>query len=465
LVPAAKAADHGDPHPTSLAPENDMNLIDPQGHRISNATPQGLDAYDRASRDLLCMVGDPLAGIEQAIALSPEMPMAHLFKAWVMLLSTEAPALPVAAEACAAAAQLPADDREQRHLAAAQALLQGQWREAALRLEDLSLRYPRDALALQVGHQLDFFRGDSRMLRDRIARALPHWDASVPGWHAVLGMHAFGLEECGDYAQAERQGQRSVELEPHDSWAWHAVAHVHEMRHDPRAGIAWLRGTSNTWADGSFLATHNWWHLALFHLELDQHDEVLRLYDQSIGGTGSGVVLDLIDASAMLWRLQLRGVDVGGRWLPLAERWLPHATSGHYAFNDLHAMLAFTGAGMAAAQQQVLDAQQAAMAGAGDNAQYTRDVGHPAVLAVQAYGQGDHARATALLRGIRPHAHRFGGSHAQRDLIDLTLIEAAMRSEDAALARGLVNERLAQRPRSPWAQRLGQRVQALRPQA
>lgn len=439
-----------------------MNLIDHQGHRVSHATPASLDAYELAARELRCMVGDPLASIERALALNPEMPMAHLLKAWVLLLSTEAPAVPAARAACEAAAALPADDREQRHLAAAQALCRGQWREAGLRLEDLSLHYPLDALALQVGHQIDFFRGDSRMLRDRIARAVPAWSATVPGWHAVLGMHAFGLEECGDYERAEAQGRRSVELEPHDSWAWHAVAHVHEMRHDARAGIAWLQTTSDTWADGSFLATHNWWHLALFHLELDDHAEVLRLYDRAIGGTGSAVVMDLIDASAMLWRLQLRGVDVGERWQPLAERWLPHAASGHYAFNDLHAMLAFVGAGLAAPQQQLLEAQQAAMAGDADNAGFTRDVGHPAARAVRAFAEGDHATAAALLRGIRHHAHRFGGSHAQRDLIDLTLIEAALRGHDAALARGLVNERLALRPRSPLAQRLALRSSGLR---
>ena len=90
-------------------------------------------------------------------------------------------------------------------------------------------------------------------------------------------------------------------------------------------------------------------------------------------------------------------------------------------------------------------------------------MGHPAVLAVQAFAEGDHARAASLLRGIRSQAHRFGGSHAQRDLIDLTLIEAALRSGDVPLARGLAHERLAQRPRSAWAQRLGQRAQALRP--
>lgn len=438
-----------------------MNLIDHTGHRVSGATPASLDAYEQAARELLCMVDDPVASIDRAIAASPEMTMAHVLKAWLHLLGTEPAALPVARQALAAAARLAADDRERRHIDAAQALVNGRWRDAALRLEDLNLRWPRDTLALQAGHQLDFFLADSRMLRDRIARALPAWDPGVPGWHAVLGMHAFGLEETGDYDAALAQGERSVELQPRDSWGWHAVAHVHEMRHAPRDGIAWLQPSSAIWAPGSFLGCHNWWHLALYHLELDDHAEVLRLYDAAIGGTGSGVVLDMIDASAMLWRLMLRGVDVGDRWAPLAERWAPLADSGWYAFNDLHAMMAFVGAGRADDQRRVLDAQRAVIGSDGDNALFTRDVGHPAALAVQAFGAGDHGRAAALLRGIRSQAQRFGGSHAQRDLIDLTLLEAALRAEDRPLAVGLAAERRALRPASPLALRSVQRAQAL----
>jgi hypothetical protein len=329
----------------------------------------------------------------------------------------------------------------------------GRWRDGARALEDLSALYPRDALALQAGHQVDFFTGDSRMLRDRIARALPAWSPSVPGYHAVLGMHAFGLEETGDYARAEAQGRRSVELQPRDSWGWHAVAHVMEMRNAPRDGVAWLEPNTGIWSAGSFLGVHNWWHLALFHLEQDNVDEVLRLYDQAIGGPGSTVVLDMIDQSALLWRLHLRGVDVGGRFKPLAERWAPIAGAGNYAFNDLHAMIAFVGADREREQQQVLDAQRAAMEGSGDNVQFTREVGHPATLAVQAFGRGHHGEATRLLRPIRSYAHRFGGSHAQRDLLDLTLIEAAHRGGDHALAAALAAERAALRPASPLARR------------
>ncbi|WP_029000668.1 tetratricopeptide repeat protein [Azohydromonas australica] len=432
-------------------------LQDATGHTLTGATAAALDAFEQAAHELRCLAGDPAASIERALETAPEMTMAHAFKAWLHLLGTEPEGLPVARAACEAGAALPGTERERAHLHAAGLLAHRRWHEAARALEDLSLRWPRDALALQAGHQVDFFTGDSRMLRDRIARALPAWDASLPGYHAVLGMHAFGLEETGDFAQAEVQGKRAVELQPRDSWAWHAVAHTLEMRNRPGDGIAWLEPNSASWAPGSFLSVHNWWHLALFHLELDHHDKVLRLYDEAIAGSGLPQLLDLIDASAMLWRLQLRGLDVGDRWQPLADRWAPLVRESLYAFNDLHAMLAFTGAGRADEQQRLLRAQDEALALGGDNAGFVREVGGAAARAAMAFGDGDYARCVALLRPVRHRAHRFGGSHAQRDLLDLTLIEAALRAGDQALARGLAAERAALRPASLLARRFVRR--------
>lgn len=422
-------------------------MKDALGLALSGATPDSLAAYQAALDQFRCFSGDPAALADEAIAASPGMTMAHLLKAWLHLLGTEPAGLAVAREACANAAALPANERERLHLDAARLLAHGHWYEAARVLEDLTLLHPRDLLALQAGHQVDYFTGDARMLRDRIARALPAWDRGAPGYHAVLGMHAFGLEECGDYAQAERQGRASVELEPRDGWGWHAVAHVHEMRNDPAAGVAWLAPNSGSWAPGSFLAVHNWWHLALFHLELGREDEVLRLYDEAIG-TGSAVMLDLIDASAMLWRLQLRGVDVGGRWEPVADLWRSAGEPGLYAFNDFHMMLAFTATGRSAEQGRVFAAQAAAMERDEDNAHFTAAVGSAAARAAKAFGEGDYAACVQLLRRVRSGAHRFGGSHAQRDVLDLTLLEAARRAGMDALAAGLQTERMALRPRT-----------------
>ena len=337
-------------------------------------------------------------------------------------------------------------------------LTEGRWRDAGRTLEDIAIDYPRDALALQVGHQIDFFTGDTRMLRDRIARALPCWSDGMPGYHSVIGMYAFGLEETGNYKEAEAHGRRGVELEPHDGWSQHAVAHVMEMQNRQRDGIVWMRANPRAWSHESFFAVHNWWHLALYHLDLGEIDEVLALYDDLIYGKKSGVILDMLDASALLWRLTLRGVDVGNRWEALADNWTPVASAGNYAFNDLHAMMAFTGAGRASAAAAVLQAQTLSMEQPGDNAAVLREAGRAATLAIKAFGDGNYTETIRLLRPIRSTVHRCGGSHAQRDLIDLTLIEAALRGGETQLATALAAERVAAKPTSISAAQLAERA-------
>jgi hypothetical protein len=437
-----------------------MTLRDVRGLALSGANPAALEAYERAVAELQCYRGDPVSAVDAALAAAPDFTMAHALRAWLHLLGTEPEGLPVAREALAAAEALPATARERGHLAAIGHLAEGRWHAAGRVLEDVAIEHPRDALALLAGHQIDFFTGHSRMLRDRIARAMPAWDAGVPGFHSVLGMHAFGLEETGDYARAEAVGRRGVELEPRDGWSQHAVAHVMEMQSRQQEGIAWMRG-NDAWAGDSFFQVHNWWHLALYHLELGDIGAALALYDGEMGAGRSGVVLDMVDASALLWRLFLRGVDVGDRWEAVAAAWTPIATAGAYAFNDAHAVMAFVGSGRLASARAVIAAQEAAVAAPGDNAGFTAEVGLAVSRGLLAFGEGDHARAVAELRGVRSIAHRFGGSHAQRDVIDLTLIEAALRSGDGALAAALVAERADRRHESPLSQLLVRRAAAL----
>jgi hypothetical protein len=271
-------------------------------------------------------------------------------------------------------------------------------------------------------------------------------------------MHAFGLEETGDYAAAEKTGRDAVARESRDIWARHAVAHVMEMQGRQQDGIAWITNHADGWSRDSFFAIHNWWHAALYHLDLGNIDEVLTLFDGPIYGSRSRVTLDMVDASAMLWRLHLRGVDVGDRWDAVADAWEPVKDAGLYAFNDAHAAMAFVGAGRPQSLATLVDAQLAAMARDGDNAAFTRDVGRPVVLAIKAFGSGHYAETVWRLRDVRNIAHRFGGSHAQRDVIDLTLIEAALRANQHALASALAAERSAMRPKSPLARLFVQRA-------
>lgn len=423
-----------------------MTLNTPAGLAVTGATPRSIELLEQAEHALRCFIGDPVALVNRALSEAPDMVMGHVLRAYLHLLGTEPAGLPVAAAAHAAAAKLPANERENRHLRAVALMADGHWRAAARVLEDITIDYPLDVLALQAGQQCDFLLGDSRMLRDRIARALPAWSTDMPAWHAVAGMLAFGLEETGDHARAERYGRQAVEIEPRDGWAQHAVAHVMEMQGRRRDGIAWMRSAPQAWAQDSFLAVHNYWHLALFHLGLDEIDEVLALFDDAVAGRSSGLVFDFVNMSALLWRLHLRGIDCDERWQAVAARWAPMADRSLYAFSDMHAMMAFAATGRSAQMRRLLDAQDIALAGETDNADFIAEVGGAATRAIAAFGDGDYARTVELLRPVRHVSHRFGGSHAQRDVIDLTLIEAARRDGQRALADALGAERRLARP-------------------
>lgn len=432
------------------------------GNAMSGASPAAREAYAQALGEFQVFAGDPVASVDRALGDSPAFVMGRALHAWLHLLGTEPAGVPVARESLAAARALPATAQERGHLAAIAHLVEGDWMAASRVMEDVAIDNPRDALALQVGHQIDFFTGNARMLRDRIARALPSWSDGMPGYHAVLSMHAFGLEETGLYAQAEATGRKAVELEPRDGWGQHAVAHVLEMQNRTEDGIAWMRANPEAWSRDSFFAVHNWWHLALYHLDRGELDEVFALYDGPVKGGQSQVVLDLVDATAMLWRLALRGADVGDRWRSVADQWIAVGGAGTYAFNDWHAAMAFVSAGRHDAVEGLLAAAASAAVGAGDNAMFTRDVGIPLIRGMKAFARGDFAEAILRIRPVREIAHRFGGSHAQRDLIDLTLIEAAMRGGEPALASALAAERAAIRPHSPVALNFVRRAQAMR---
>jgi tetratricopeptide (TPR) repeat protein len=434
---------------------------DVRGNPLTGANDAAAAAYIEGLARLNLFVGDPVASAEAATGAATAFVMGHVLRAWLFLLSTEAPARDMAYASWDAARDLPMTVQEAAHVAAIGHLLTGHWHHAARLLEDVAIAHPHDLLALQIGHQLDFFTGNARMLRDRIARARPAWSPAVPGWHALLGMLAFGLEEMGDYAAAEAAGREAVGLERRDAWAQHAVAHVMEMQGRTRDGIDWMHADTAAWSDDNFFAAHNWWHLALYHLEIGETDEALRLFDGPIYGSRSQVMLDMIDAAALLWRLHLRGVAVGDRWQAVADAFAPAAGAGNYAFNDMHAMMAFVGAGRRDLAAAVLAAQRTAMARDDDNAGFTREVGHSVACAVQAFGDMRYDEVVELIRPVRGIANRFGGSHAQRDVLDLTLIEAALRARQHDLAKALAAERLAAKPASPLAGLFARRAASL----
>ena len=320
-------------------------MNDVRGVPVSGADDAALASYEEALLSYQTYVGDPIATIDAVLSEHPDFVLGQLFRAGVLMTAGERRVVPEAERSLRSAEALApsANDREKGLIRATRLLVNGEWHAACAAYDAVLAEYPRDVFALQTAHLFDFYRGDALNLRNRVARVLPHWDASVPGYSYVLGMHAFGLEECNQYADAEASGRRALDLEPRDGWAVHAVTHVMEMTGRIDDGIAWLEGRRDDWAPDNGFAFHNFWHLALYRLDRQEYDAVLALYDANIYANPLDNCVVLVDASSLLWRLHLEGVPLGARPAVVADVWRRRMSEerGYYAFNDLHATMAF----------------------------------------------------------------------------------------------------------------------------
>jgi hypothetical protein len=417
---------------------------------VSTDDPAALERFELAVRQFQSYFGDPVATIDAALAERPDFTLGHVLRAACLATAAERRFFALARDSVAAAeALLPNANRRERGLVAALRLLvDGNWGAACQAFDRVLVDHPRDIVALQTAHLFDFARGDSKNLRDRIARVLPSWRADHAGYSYVLGLQAFGLEECNQYDAAFETAHQALAIDRKDAWAVHAAVHVMEMRGAVDAGIDFLETRESDWASGNGFAFHNYWHLALFHLERGDSARVLEIFDRNVFPEPTDFAFQLVDASAMLWRLYLRGIDVGSRFSRVADSWQAKLDGerGFYAFNDIHAVLAFAAGGREDTIARVARDLEAAAAGGDSNAMMAREVGTPLLRALVAFATGRYADCVEQLAPLRDVAHRFGGSHAQRDLLTLTLIEAAMRSKQPAVARHFAHEYAQQRP-------------------
>ena len=393
---------------------------------MSGATPSALQAYERAFAAVLGWRSGADEQLALALRDAPTFVMAHVLLAYTLLCRRDPQRVRSAGPVLARAAGLPANEHEHErgHLAAIAAMLGDDYERAKALLGELLRLQPRDALAVQVAHSFDYVTGDVARMNDRVAAVLPAWASDLPGYHAVLAMHAFSLEECGEYERAEQAARAALAMNPFDARAHHVMAHVFEMTERAGAGVRWMNGHIAGWGVDTVVATHCWSHLALFLLAQNQPDRALALYDERVRAGHSREVADLIDAASLLWRVQLSGGDTGTRWAELAAASAPHIDDRFCSFNDLHAMLAFVGARdwdsaerleLALVRSQSLPTRHGAT---------TRQLGLPACRALMAFGHGNDTLAITLFASLPALAHRIGGSHAQRDVLHLALLQA-----------------------------------------
>ena len=420
-------------------------------------TESGMDLSGRCAPILdawLTGRGDPAGDIDRLLAEDPESVFGHCLRAAIIVRGDDSAARSRLLQSIAAIETIcpPVDHR---HASAARAWLDGDQALAAERYGAIVVDFPRDIIALAAAHALDFRLGLRRMLRDRVAQVLPEWHREMPGYASVLAMHAFGLEENGQYRRAEKMARRALEVDPRHPAAMHAIAHVMEMQGRAREGLEFLAATEWAWMDTSF-SVHLSWHRALFYLDQDDARSALAVYDAQIARARS--ISELADASALLWRLQLRSLRVSDRWHRLADCWDAQALAAARPFYTAHAVMTFAAAGRVAAVYRIFDLLQHAETGDALVSPLLDPLIVPLCKALYAFANGDYAGCVEWLGRVRYIAHRCGGSLAQCDLIQLTFVEAALRANKANLARALVAERAAQKPSSRLNRRLQQRL-------
>ncbi|KAG8579855.1 hypothetical protein GDO81_011077 [Engystomops pustulosus] len=349
----------------------------------------------------------------------------------------------------------PLSEWEELHVAALETFAKGNLPKAAEMWDWILLDHPLDLLAIKLAHDSYFYLGQQTQMRDSISRILPYWTATTPLSSYVKGMYSFGLLETNFYDQALKVASEALTVDPKDSWSVHTIAHVYEMKAKIQEGLTFMEQTESNWKEGDMLACHVYWHWALYFIE--------KIAPMCLA---SGSMLDIVDNSSLLHRLQMEGVDVGKRWDALVGVTRKHTDDHVLIFNDLHFLMSSLGSGDREMTERLLRSLQELSNSPGDHHEHSliRELGLPLSQALVAFDSGNYDQVVALLFPIRYKIVDIGGSNAQRDLFNQVLIRAAMNSKTKShqhLARSLLIERDVLRPNSPLTERLMRKASAV----
>jgi tetratricopeptide (TPR) repeat protein len=436
---------------------------DQRGVPLTVSSAGAAAAFDSAMDGYIRNRADLPARMNALMQAAPDFALAHCMKAYLSMLSFRLDTIPAARQAAQEAERLAhgASRREQMHVAAVKAWIEGEPPRAAAIWNEILHGHPRDILAFRLAHFVNFWQGRPDLMLASVQSTEPHWSPELPGYTSLLACRCFANEECGNYLEAEAAGRDAIARDPADLWAAHGVAHVLEMQGRRGEGIAWLESLQPHWDGGNNLKHHLWWHAAMYHLERGDHEAVLRLYDQGFRDLESPLTqanpqlyIDVQNAASMLWRLARRGVDAGDRWIELADKAEQNTEDCLSAFTMPHWMMALAATGRASAAQRMLKGMRDYAQAPHSQARLIADVALPVTEAVWAHGCGEFARAVALMRPVLQSMYRLGGSHAQQDVLEQLFLDAALKSGNDADARMLL-ERVAGQHPVPPARRAG----------
>jgi hypothetical protein len=411
--------------------------IDARGLEVSAASPEAVEAVNDFTARLV-RIDRGVEAILPAAERWPDVPIIRLLAAAFYLFGQTGDAVRLAASHLDAVEPLlsAANARERQLHAALRLWLANDNLRAVEAFEALTAQAPTDLLAAKCAEFLYYVLGQQHMgarFRAHMERIEPA-NANDPDF---LSMAAFASELCGDFADAERRSERSIELAERNPWAQHALAHVLIRQGRVDEGKAKMEAFLPQLATcGRPIHSHDAWHLALLHLEELDVPRAMEVFRGHIWGITPGMVVEQLDAISLLWRIELAGTPMDAEWASIAEQVEPRATETFMPFMNAHYVYALARAGRAEAVESALASVRAR---SGEHDAEARRVWAPAgraiVEAAAKFGSGDRAGAAEWLEPAMPDMTRIGGSDAQDDLFRQTFLRALLaagREVDAA---------------------------------
>jgi tetratricopeptide (TPR) repeat protein len=415
---------------------------------VTSASAAAVEDYVAAVDLLLSAWPGTEARLDRALAADPDFALAHITRARLMLLQARMPE----AKAEAALAQSLAEHvtaRERRHIEAIALSINGAASDALATVRAHAAEYPRDALplslALGVFGLLGFSgRRDHHEAQLALLKELaPHWGED---WW-FLGYLGWAYIETGEVAKGTELVERSLTGNLHNAHAAHQRVHGFFELGDANGGAGFIKNWLPDYDRAGHLHCHLSWHLALFELARGNADRARTIYLDSIRPSvaQAAPMLVLADSASFLWRWRFyeMGSSLDQEWAEVAAHARRHFPRASLAFADIHAALAEAGVsdddGLRSRISGLLSLARDGRLPPGEVA--------PALCAgMAALGRGDNAEAVQILEQAITDLPRIGGSHAQREIVEDSLIIAYLHSGQSAKAALLLRTRLGRRP-------------------
>ena len=416
-----------------------MSLTDRYGLALSTASAAAARHYQDGMDRLLSYGFGADQGFASAIAADEGFALAHAGAALFSLFQGDGASAKASVERARGLVG-GATRREQQHVAAIAAVAGGESARGLGLIEEHVKEFPRDALLVnQAGSMIGLGgRADREALRVGFVEALAPACGADWWYQSALG---FTYHEVGRYDESRRLSERSLAQYRGNANASHNIAHVCYETVDHEGGIATLTG----WLDGydrrAPFHCHLAWHLALFELQCGRPERSLAIYERDIASS-SNPRLSMIDGSALLWRFELYDYQKGPLpWRRLADL-AARVTRPGFIFGDVHAALAYASVGDERALAGLIAGLEALHA---NEHPIAGTVALPLVRGVAAYVAGDYAGALTLLESVDGEIHRVGGSHAQWELFEETMVVCQLRLGRLDEAARLLGRRLGRR--------------------